>query len=215
MKKNICCVLLTLVIVSILYISSFDTTTKEVITSGKDIKYVDSELLVAEIPVIEETVEEVSEEVETEVEEVIVSTDTVVQVTKEEVIEYKEPTDIVVEEIAPVPQNEVIVGKMSGYGPDCIGCSGYLAYGTYVGNGNVYYNDSDYGQVRIVAGDRKYKFGTIVKINDSILAIVLDRGGSIGIGKKFLFDLLYSSEAEASKYGISNNTKFEILRYGF
>ena len=48
-----------------------------------------------------------------------------------------------------------------------------------------------------------------------MLAIVLDRGGSIGIGKKFLFDLLYESEKEAYKYGVSYNTKFEILRNGF
>ena len=112
-------------------------------------------------------------------------------------------------------QNEVLIGKMSGYGPDCYGCSGYLASGVYVGDGNVYYNDSEYGQVRIVAGDKKYKFGTIVRINDSVLAIVLDRGGSIGIGKKFLFDLLYVTEAEANINGISYETKFEILRNGF
>lgn len=104
---------------------------------------------------------------------------------------------------------------MSGYGPDCAGCSGYVAYGKYVGKGNIYYNDKEYGKVRIVAGDKKYKFGTIVRINDSMLAIVLDRGGSIGIGKKFLFDLLYESEKEAYKYGVSYNTKFEILRNGF
>ena len=85
----------------------------------------------------------------------------------------------------------------------------------YVGEGNIYYNDKEFGQVRIVAGDKKYKFGTIVKINDSMLAIVLDRGGAIGIGKRFLFHLLYESEAEASKYGVSYNTKFEILRNGF
>ena len=104
---------------------------------------------------------------------------------------------------------------MSGYGPDCIGCSGYLANGTYVGGGNIYYDDSEYGRVRIVAGDKKFKFGTIVRINDSMLAIVLDRGGSIGIGKKFMFDLLYESEAEANRNGVSYNTKFEILRNGF
>ena len=46
-------------------------------------------------------------------------------------------------------------------------------------------------------------------------AIVLDRGGAIGIGKKFMFDLLFPSEAEASKFGTSYNVSFEVLRYGY
>ena len=115
---------------------------------------------------------------------------------------------------------ETIKGKMSGYGPDCKGCSGRLASGINAKNGNIYYNDKKYGKIRIVAGDRKYKFGTIVRIKNSkagnnIIAIVLDRGSSIGIGKKFLFDLLYASEKDAKKYEVSYNVTFEILRYGY
>lgn len=115
---------------------------------------------------------------------------------------------------------ETLKGKMSGYGPDCKGCSGNLASGINARNGNIYYNDSKYGRIRIVAGDRKYKFGTIVRIKNSragnnIIAIVLDRGGSIGIGKKFLFDLLYASSAEAARDEVSYNVTFEILRYGY
>lgn len=115
---------------------------------------------------------------------------------------------------------ETLKGKMSGYGPDCKGCSGNLASGINARNGNIYYKDKKYGKIRIVAGDRKYKFGTIVRIKNSkagnnIIAIVLDRGGNIGIGKKFLFDLLYASSKEASKYEVSYNVTFEILRYGY
>lgn len=114
---------------------------------------------------------------------------------------------------------ETQVGKLSGYGPDCYGCSGYLAYGDYVGDGRVYYQDSEYGNVRIVAGDRSYPFGTIININingkDPFLAIVLDRGGAIGFGKKALFDLLYPNEYLANLDGVFYNTQFEILRYGF
>jgi len=115
---------------------------------------------------------------------------------------------------------EVQTGKMSGYGPDCRGCSGYLSSGKYVGDGNIYYNDKTYGQVRILAGDYSYKFGTIVRIKNSkagnnIIGIVLDRGGSIGIGKKFLFDLLYPTESDALKDEVSYNVEFEILRYGY
>lgn len=117
---------------------------------------------------------------------------------------------------------EILYGTMSGYGPDCYGCtSNRVASGYYVGEGNIYYNDSTYGKVRIVSGDKKYPFGTIVKISASnvdsndIIAIVLDRGGDIGIGKKFTFDLLFTTEKEASKYSISRNVKFEILRLGY
>lgn len=116
---------------------------------------------------------------------------------------------------------ETITGKMSGYGPNCSGCSGYLSSGKYVGDGNIYYNDKTYGQVRIVAGDYKYKFGSIVRIKNSnvsstpIIAIILDRGGSIGINKKYTFDLLFESEEKAIKYDTSYNVTFEILRNGY
>lgn len=215
MKNKSICILVTLIAFCIIYIRM----SEEVINYNNyfeinnTVKYVDSDIIeavVGEVSVLadanekEETVEEVAPVIE----EVI-----------QPVVESKPVVEEIKEVIPDVPvletSNEIVIGKMSGYGPDCAGCGGYVAYGKYVGNGNIYYNDSEYGNVRIVAGDKKYKFGTIVKINDSMLAIVLDRGGSIGIGKKFLFDLLYESEAEANKNGVSNNVKFEILRNGF
>lgn len=125
--------------------------------------------------------------------------------------------DIDVDEVS-YDSSEVQYGKLSRYGPDCYLCSGYLAYGIYVGNGNIYYNDVYYGRVRILAGDKLYPFGTIVKISYddvSFLGIVLDRGGAIGFNKVALFDLLYSSESLANIDGVNYNVKFEILRYGF
>ena len=113
---------------------------------------------------------------------------------------------------------DVVYGKLSRYGPDCYGCSGYLAYGKYVGNGIINYSDSYYGDVRILAGDRSYPFGTIVRVSfneESFLGIVLDRGGAIGFNKAALFDLLYPSEYLANIDGVNYNTKFEILRIGF
>lgn len=113
---------------------------------------------------------------------------------------------------------EIQLGKLSRYGPDCYLCTGYLAYGLYVGSGTIYYNDNYYGNVRILAGDKSYPFGTIVRVSydmESFLGIVLDRGGSIGFNGKALFDLLYPNEYLANKYGVNYNTKFEILRYGF
>lgn len=113
---------------------------------------------------------------------------------------------------------EIQLGKLSRCGPDCYLCTGYLAYGLYVGSGTIYYNDNYYGNVRILAGDKSYPFGTIVRVSydmESFLGIVLDRGGSIGFNGKALFDLLYPNEYLANKDGINYNTKFEILRYGF
>ena len=113
---------------------------------------------------------------------------------------------------------EIQLGKLSRYGPDCYLCTGYLAYGLYVGSDTIYYNDNYYGNVRILAGDKSYPFGTIVKVSydmESFLGIVLDRGGSIGFNGKALFDLLYPNEYLANKDGVNYNTKFEILRYGF
>ena len=115
---------------------------------------------------------------------------------------------------------ETVNGKLTAYGPDCSGCSGRIGWGQNVMGGNIYYNDATYGQLRIVAGDKKYPYGTVVRISNSkagtpINAIILDRGGAVGFGKATLFDLLFASEAEASSFGTSYNCTFEILRYGF
>ena len=223
MKKKLCCFLSSLILICVLYISLSSSQKAEYIKMINDIKYVDSEVLLAlnvteEVDTEEIDNEEViSEDVFSENVEVVekIETQVVVENNEEKTEEVKEETIEEVKENVNVNSNEIITGKMTAYGPDCYGCSGYLAYGTYVGDGTIYYNDSEYGMVRIVAGDKKYKFGTIVRINDEMLAIVLDRGGSIGIGKKFLFDLLYPSESEASIHGVKTDVKFEILRNGF
>ena len=132
----------------------------------------------------------------------------------EEVLDKNKPKDVVI---------EVLVGSMSGYGPDCYGCtSGLTASGKYVGNGNIYYDDPTYGTIRIVAADASYPFGTIVKIsnvdlynNEPFYAIVLDRGGDIGKGRRFLFDLLFASEKETHQLGVDYNVNYEIVRLGY
>ena len=115
---------------------------------------------------------------------------------------------------------ETFTGKITGYGPDCSGCtSNKTASGYYVGEGNIYYSDKEYGSIRIVAGDKKYPFGTIVKLSnltfsDPIIAIVLDRGSGIGLDKKIQFDLLFDSEKNVD-IGIKSNVQFDILRLGY
>ena len=194
--------------------SLYSYNTKEIATSLSTKSLETDEFLEVDKRVFNE---ESLEKVETP----IVENEEVVETPK---IEVSEPTPAPVEE-APVVQEtqpvssglEVQTGAISSYGPDCVGCSGTLASGFYAGNGNIYYQDSTYGSVRIVAGDRSYPFGTIVQVSGTPLgdfnAIVLDRGGGIGFGKRFLFDLLFPSEAEG--FGSYWNITFTILRYGY
>lgn len=145
---------------------------------------------------------------------------------KQETIPTEEETKVVSNPVeqAPIEQKpvsdvlETLTGKMSGYGPDCRGCSGYTSSGHNT-KSSIYYQDSTYGNVRILAGDRSLKLGSIVRIKNSklgtFLGIVLDRGNAIGIGKTYLFDLLFQSENEAASYGVSFNVTFEVLRYGY
>ncbi len=117
---------------------------------------------------------------------------------------------------------EVVTGKVTSYTPYCSdGCQGYTASGKYVGNGDIYQYDPEYGMVHIVAGDRSYPFGTIVKLKnlnyfgEEIYAIVLDRGGAIGKDRRVLFDLLFASEDTARNFGVEYNVECEILRFGY
>lgn len=111
-------------------------------------------------------------------------------------------------------------GPMTAYGPDCVGCSGITASGYNVLNGNIFYKDKTFGNIRILAADRSLPFGTIVRIKglkkypNGVIAIVLDRGGAIGFSKKSYFDLLYNSEKETLTFGCQYAT-FDILRLGF
>lgn len=110
------------------------------------------------------------------------------------------------------------IGPITAYGPDCKGCIGITASGYDVRNGNIYYNDKEYGKVRIVAADKSIPFGTIIRIKGifkkPLIAIVLDRGSAIGFNKKVYIDLLYKNEKETLAFGKKKAT-FEILRNGF
>ena len=114
---------------------------------------------------------------------------------------------------------ETLVGTMSAYGLDCVGCSGVVGSGYPARENNLMYYDATYGNLRIVAGDKKYPYGTVVRAVNSKIgtfdAIILDRGGEKKKKKRYLFDLLFSTEAEASQFGLSRDTTFQILRYGY
>lgn len=112
---------------------------------------------------------------------------------------------------------ETYTGNLSYYRATCTGCSGYTATGYDVRDGKLYYNDSTYGNVRIVAAGTEIPKYSIVRIKNSslgadVLAIVLDRGGNIGQGKKFIVDILTNSTE--AKGGIDYGVSIEVIRKG-
>lgn len=114
------------------------------------------------------------------------------------------------------------VGNLTGYGPDCYGCtSGKTSTGHNLYE-SIYYEDSEYGTVRILAGDYDIPFYSIIRISnvpgmDPFLGIVLDRGGNVGFpekGKGTMFDLAFASEKDPNLIGLTHNVTFELLRSG-
>ena len=122
------------------------------------------------------------------------------------------------------------VGKMTGYGADCVGCTGTLAcktkngsYHNLIKDGTTY-NDEEYGNVKIIAAAlEKFPCGTIIKVETPNLgtfnAIVLDTGGAMksawnnGI---IHIDLAYLTDtAPALHLSTSSNVKYSVQRWGF
>lgn len=103
--------------------------------------------------------------------------------------------------------------KLTHYGWDCKGCSGKTATGYDISK-TIYYNDSTYGKVRVVAMCSKYPLYSVIKIKNykmggDITAIVLDRG--VGCST---IDLAVENEKQSLQLGIQNNVQIEILRKG-
>lgn len=126
----------------------------------------------------------------------------------------------------------IYYGKMTGYGPDCPGCSlvGNVSCLTREGNNHslitdgLYYNDIAFGNLRILAADNSaFPCGTVVKINNGILnefnGIVLDTGYAMrnawteGV---VWMDLAFSSQEEALTGGATSfNTSYSVQRWGW
>lgn len=169
-------------------------------------------------------------------------------VVKEEIKEEIKEEPVVQEEVIQEVEedkyfmnNQIIntyTGILTGYGPDCYGCGNRVtnkvstASGYHIANivdGNIEpaftitYTDSEYGEVRILAGDSTLPYKTIVRVTvpneEPIIGIVLDRGSTVGFencrsknGCLTTFDLLY--ETESSARGKLYNVVFDILRIG-
>lgn len=112
------------------------------------------------------------------------------------------------------------IGQMTAYNPVCVGCTGkvYCSPRQDVTNGNIYFNDTTYGKVRILAADYLIPCGTIVSItnvsfsNNPIIGIVLDRGGAI---KGNIMDFLVSESDDTDVVGRQHDVKYEVLRWGW
>lgn len=205
-------------------------TTEPTINSSSaslDLKKLKSKY-VMKTDIVEEKVEEVKEEVPKEEPKQEEVNNKITNLPKANIENKHGGVDLDKLDVAPPkivePPREnslgVYIGTMSAYSPYCYGCSGKTAHGEDVRNGNIYYNDKEYGRIRIVAGDNSvFKFGTIFKVETPKLSvqnvIMLDTGGQIGFGHKCLFDLLFESNEAALKFGLAENAKFTVLREGF
>ena len=127
----------------------------------------------------------------------------------------------------------IFQGRLTGYGPDCPGCSpvGAVACPTREGKSHsliydgLYYRDYQYGNLRIVAADHmKFPCGTVVVIDNGILpkftAIVLDTGIAMRNAWRYegvvWMDVSYTSQAEALTAGATSlNTTFSVQRWGW
>lgn len=125
------------------------------------------------------------------------------------------------------------VGNTTGYGADCIGCSGNVACKTREGkihnlvNDGMYYNDSQYGNVRILAADhRVFRCGTIIEVDNGreepFLGIVLDTG--IDMRKNWELyglihlDVAFVTEEDPAVYSMTasnKSAKFQVQRWGW
>jgi len=149
-----------------------------------------------------------------------VELDEVVVEEQEEVIEEEtEESDITdnVTSLEPAVL-QTVVGNLTGYGADCVGCSGITSSGYDIRN-TIYYDDPEYGTIRIVAADPSFPFYSIFRISnvpgmEPFIVIVLDRGSNVGFGRGTLFDLAYLSEEDPNLVGLTRNVTFELLRSG-
>lgn len=151
---------------------------------------------------------------------------------KKEPIKVQKETIVYENKVENTKETLSYVGKMTGYGADCKGCSGVgtLSCKTLSGSyhslsiDGEYYNDQTYGSVRIVAADLgKFPCGTIVKVSNSNLgefnAIVLDTGASVKNASRtglVWMDLAFKTESDPQIYSAtSNNTTYVVKRMGW
>lgn len=184
----------------------------------------DNTLLLFKTPLLEEKKEDVKETI---VEELIDTKEEKIEEIKEEVVEQpkeeesqkeEKEVDVVTSLSEEREVIQTVVGNLTGYGADCVGCGGKTSTGFDLTQ-SIYYEDSEFGTVRILAADPSFPFYSIIRVSnvptmDDFIGIVLDRGGNVGFGRGTLFDLAYESESSPNILPLTRNVTFELLRSG-
>lgn len=122
-------------------------------------------------------------------------------------------------------------GHTTGYGSDCEGCSGTVACKTREGTkfnlitDGVYYDDNQFGSVRIVAADhRVFPCGTVIEIDNGnqepFLAIVMDTGSGMRSNwdkyRLVHIDIAYETQQDKTVYlATSKKAEFSVQRWGW
>ena len=144
-------------------------------------------------------------------------------------VDYKDPVNQIIK--VGTHKNSYYKGILTGYASDCKGCSatGTVACRTAnkktwsLINDGIIYDDSDYGEVNIVASDNTlFPCGTIIEISnnkyDKILAVVLDTGYTMRKNwrnnKIVHLDLAFSTSKQALT-ATNRNTNYHVKRWGW
>jgi len=105
---------------------------------------------------------------------------------------------------------ETFTASVTAYLATCQGCSGITANGTDV-RSTITFNDSTFGNVRIVAACRRFPFGTVIYISGIGNAVVLDRGGAV-TGN--VLDLLMGANDDPWRFG-RQALQAQVIRLGW
>lgn len=124
------------------------------------------------------------------------------------------------------------VGRMTGYGPDCKTCSGVGTVACRNAdrknhnliNDGIYYDDKDYGKVRILSATKElFACGTIIEVkrnNETFIGVVMDRGSAMENAWKnksqVLIDLAFETEQNPEIFkATSSNVEYNVKRWGW
>lgn len=124
----------------------------------------------------------------------------------------------------------IYTGRLTGYSAECAGCSatGTVACKTEdkskfsLKSDGIYYNDSEYGKVRILSSATAFPCGTIIEVSkneNSYYAVVLDRGATMNNSWKngtVWMDLAFENNEAAKKTDLTGkNITFSVQRWGW
>lgn len=146
-----------------------------------------------------------------------------------EILLHDSQTEVL--EIGSGPQANY-VGSITGYGADCVGCSGIVSCRTSQNRSydlrlKQSYDDEEYGEVRILAADLSlFKCGTVIEVTPTngktFTGVVMDTGIAMRNAwrnsGKILMDVAFQSEYDDGVYAITDktgNVSFNVKRWGW